>query len=162
MSFHTALKTLEKSPEFQAWQEKNKDHYLVHGLILSFTSLAGADAAAKGELLATGISTAMNTTAFGLIVAIPCLVAYAILTNKEMDILRRYEDTVNRVLFIFEHGSDTTKLEDANKKNEESDISAKESAKKNNMTETNLGIGFSTSLCSSFAHRARNPPFASS
>ena len=47
----------------------------IQGLISSFASLAHADAADKATLLSAGISVAMNTTAFGLIVAIPCLIA---------------------------------------------------------------------------------------
>ncbi|MEZ4387293.1 MAG: MotA/TolQ/ExbB proton channel family protein [Candidatus Krumholzibacteriia bacterium] len=53
----------------------------IFGLQQSFSSLAVADAADKASLLAAGISQAMNTTAFGLIVAIPCLIAYARLAS---------------------------------------------------------------------------------
>ena len=70
----------------------------IQGLIISFSSLSGVSAAAKAELLATGISTAMNTTAFGLIVAIPCLVCFAALANKETRILQKYEEVIGEVL----------------------------------------------------------------
>lgn len=53
----------------------------IFGLQQSFSSLAVAEAAEKATLLAAGISQAMNTTAFGLIVAIPCLVAYTRLAS---------------------------------------------------------------------------------
>ncbi len=72
----------------------------IQGLILSFTSLAGADAASKAELLAKGISTAMNTTAFGLIVAVPCIVSFTILSNKENAILQKYDETVNDIIHL--------------------------------------------------------------
>lgn len=49
----------------------------IFGLQDSFASLALADGAAKAALLASGIGQAMNTTAFGLIVAIPCMIAHA-------------------------------------------------------------------------------------
>ncbi|HLE13014.1 MAG: hypothetical protein A2504_17635 [Bdellovibrionales bacterium RIFOXYD12_FULL_39_22] len=75
----------------------------IQGLITSFSSLSGADAATKAEILANGISTAMNTTAFGLIVAIPCIVAYAMLANKESSILQKYDETINEILHIIEH-----------------------------------------------------------
>lgn len=52
------------------------------GLIAAFTAVANADPADKARLLSLSISVAMNTTAFGLIAAIPLLIAHAILTNK--------------------------------------------------------------------------------
>lgn len=52
------------------------------GLIHSFGAVAKADAATKSTLLAAGISEAMNCTAFGLIVAIPALLAYAVLQSR--------------------------------------------------------------------------------
>jgi len=55
----------------------------IFGLQRSFGSLAVAEAAEKAAMLAAGISQAMNTTAFGLIVAIPCLIAYAKLSNLQ-------------------------------------------------------------------------------
>lgn len=52
------------------------------GLISAFTAVANANPAEKSQLLSMSISVAMNTTAFGLIVAIPLLVLHAILQNK--------------------------------------------------------------------------------
>jgi biopolymer transport protein ExbB/TolQ len=43
------------------------------GLIAAFTAVANADPAEKASLLSQSISIAMNTTAFGLIAAIPLL-----------------------------------------------------------------------------------------
>ncbi len=57
------------------------------GLIQAFQSLAGTDPAQKAALLSKGISEAMNGTAFGLIVAIPCLLGYALLSAKTQNIL---------------------------------------------------------------------------
>lgn len=54
----------------------------ISGMITSFASVAYASPAEKAALLAAGISEAMNCTAYGLIVAIPALVAYAILQNR--------------------------------------------------------------------------------
>jgi biopolymer transport protein ExbB/TolQ len=45
-----------------------------------------ANPADKATILAQGISVAMNTTAYGLIVAIPALVAFAILQNRANDL----------------------------------------------------------------------------
>ncbi|MFZ4736354.1 MAG: MotA/TolQ/ExbB proton channel family protein [Bradymonadia bacterium] len=52
------------------------------GLIHSFGAVSNADPAQKGTLLAAGISEAMNCTAFGLLVAIPALLAYAVLQSR--------------------------------------------------------------------------------
>ena len=59
----------------------------IYGLIQSFAAVASADAASKAELLALGISKAMNTTAFGLISAISIMVIHQILTTKSDKIL---------------------------------------------------------------------------
>lgn len=54
----------------------------ITGMIKSFAAVAYANPSEKAALLAAGISEAMNATAYGLIVAIPALVAYAILQNR--------------------------------------------------------------------------------
>jgi biopolymer transport protein ExbB len=54
----------------------------ITGMIKSFAAVAYANPAEKAALLAAGISEAMNATAYGLIVAIPALVAYAILQYR--------------------------------------------------------------------------------
>lgn len=54
----------------------------IMGLIQAFTAVANANPAEKADLLSASISVAMNTTAFGLIVAIPLLVAHAVLAQK--------------------------------------------------------------------------------
>jgi biopolymer transport protein ExbB/TolQ len=52
------------------------------GLIQAFTAVAEADPAEKAELLSASISVAMNTTAFGLIAAIPLLLVHSYLVTK--------------------------------------------------------------------------------
>jgi len=61
------------------------------GLIAAFTAVANADPAEKSKLLSLSISVAMNTTAFGLIAAIPLLISHAILTNKTNSIIGSIE-----------------------------------------------------------------------
>ena len=63
------------------------------GLIQSFQSIAVADPSQKAFLLAQGVSVAMNTTAFGLIVAIPIMLCYSYIqsrTIKTVDTLDAY------------------------------------------------------------------------
>jgi biopolymer transport protein ExbB len=52
------------------------------GLIQAFTAVANANPAEKADLLSASISVAMNTTAFGLMVAIPLLLVHALLQTK--------------------------------------------------------------------------------
>ena len=65
----------------------------IMGLIDAFTAVGVADPAQKAALLSQGISKAMSTTAFGLVVAIPLLLIYTFLqswTNRLIDILDEY------------------------------------------------------------------------
>jgi biopolymer transport protein ExbB len=61
------------------------------GLIQAFTAVANANPAEKAELLSSSISVAMNTTAFGLIVAIPLLLVYSVLQSKTTEIVDSLE-----------------------------------------------------------------------
>lgn len=61
------------------------------GLIQAFTAVAHAGAAEKAEILSSSISVAMNTTAFGLIVAIPLLLVYSVLQSKTTQIVDSLE-----------------------------------------------------------------------
>src|SRR5687768_5899143 len=63
----------------------------VLGLIQAFTAVANANPAEKADLLGAAIAVAMNTTAFGLLVAIPLLVVHAILTTKTAQIVAGLE-----------------------------------------------------------------------
>jgi len=54
----------------------------ISGMIRSFSAVASANPADRATMLSRGISEAMNCTAFGLLVAIPALVAYAFLQNR--------------------------------------------------------------------------------
>ncbi len=67
------------------------------GLIQSFQAVAGADSSQKAALLSAGISVAMNTTAFGLIVAIPCMVFHSYLQSKTNNIIDEINESVARI-----------------------------------------------------------------
>ncbi|GAB4285375.1 MAG: MotA/TolQ/ExbB proton channel family protein [Deferrisomatales bacterium] len=62
------------------------------GLMQAFQAVAGADPSQKAALLARGISMAMNTTAYGLMVAIPCMVAYSFLQSKAGKIIDEVDE----------------------------------------------------------------------
>ena len=52
------------------------------GLIKAFASVSGLDPIEKAARLSEGIAMAMNTTAYGLIMAVPALIMYAVLQNR--------------------------------------------------------------------------------
>lgn len=70
------------------------------GLIGAFTAVANADPAEKSELLSLSISVAMNTTAFGLISAIPLLILHTMLQNKTAKIVTSIEMAAVKFLNI--------------------------------------------------------------
>lgn len=61
------------------------------GLIKAFTAVAAANPAEKADMLSASISVAMNTTAFGLMVAIPLLLAHTVLQSKTTEIVDSLE-----------------------------------------------------------------------
>ncbi len=63
----------------------------IMGLIQAFTAVANANPAEKADLLSASISVAMNTTAFGLMVAIPLLVTNTVLVAKTGEIVDSLE-----------------------------------------------------------------------
>lgn len=85
----------------------------ITGLIHSFAGIANANPTEKATILSQGISLAMNTTAYGLLVAVPALIMYAVLQNRA----HRLTDDLNKAalnLFIqlgFHYEPVTTKKE---------------------------------------------------
>ena len=61
------------------------------GLIAAFTAVAQADPAQKASLLSQSISVAMNTTAFGLMTAIPLLLTHAMIQSKAAKVFESLE-----------------------------------------------------------------------
>ena len=61
------------------------------GLIQAFTAVSNANPAEKADMLSASISVAMNTTAFGLMVAIPLLLVYAVLQTKTTQLVDSLE-----------------------------------------------------------------------
>ena len=61
------------------------------GLIRAFTAVAAANPAEKADLLSASISVAMNTTAFGLMAAIPLLLGHTWLQTKTTEMVDSLE-----------------------------------------------------------------------
>jgi biopolymer transport protein ExbB len=77
----------------------------IMGLIQAFTAVANANPAEKADLLSASISVAMNTTAFGLMVAIPLLVTHTVLTAKTGQIVDSLEMATVKVLNVISNSS---------------------------------------------------------
>lgn len=70
----------------------------ITGLIQAFKAVASADPSQKQEMLAAGISVAMNTTAMGLTAAIPIMIAFSVLNAKKDSILTDCAENGSKVL----------------------------------------------------------------
>jgi biopolymer transport protein ExbB len=77
----------------------------VTGMIKAFDVVARSGALGRTELLAEGISEALLTTAFGLIVAIPAVVIYHIFRSKAENLLRMMEDAGLDILTALRHAA---------------------------------------------------------
>lgn len=95
--FAAVIRSLEQTSEELATQRLRRIEYLnvlgqvspmiglfgtVYGMILAFQSIVIAGGNADPVLLAGGISTALTTTFWGLVVAIPALAGYGVIRNK--------------------------------------------------------------------------------
>jgi biopolymer transport protein ExbB len=61
------------------------------GLIGAFRSLGAVSADKRSEVLSRGISEAMNNTAFGLSIAVTCIVAHLMLTGRSKAMIEEVE-----------------------------------------------------------------------
>ena len=75
----------------------------IMGLIQAFTAVANANPAEKADLLSASISVAMNTTAFGLMSAIPLLLLHAKLTSTTGQIVDSLEMASVKALNSISH-----------------------------------------------------------
>ena len=62
------------------------------GIIMAFDAVAKLEPAMKQKVLTKGISVALYTTAFGLVVAIPSLLFFSILDNKTVKIIDEIDE----------------------------------------------------------------------
>lgn len=78
----------------------------VIGLVRTFSGVGALEASQKQALLSSGISTALNATAFGLIVAVPCMFTYGFLFNRINQIIDEIEHYSARLLMLLKTGSE--------------------------------------------------------
>jgi biopolymer transport protein ExbB len=70
----------------------------IFGLTTAFSAVGAADPAQRSAFLAVGISQALNTTAFGLIVAVPTLLIHSFLVSKVEGIVENIDETSVRLI----------------------------------------------------------------
>jgi biopolymer transport protein ExbB len=70
----------------------------IFGLITAFSGVSAASASARQQVLAEGISMAMYTTAFGLIVAVPILFSHQIVSDRVDKIMVQMEEGASGLL----------------------------------------------------------------
>jgi biopolymer transport protein ExbB/TolQ len=81
----------------------------VFGLITCFEAVANVNPADKATILANGISEAMNCTAFGLVTAIPALIAFSILNGRTQSLINDINETSVSVLNLIISNKDKFK-----------------------------------------------------
>lgn len=80
------------------------------GLIGAFGAVATASPSDKATILSKSISEAMNCTAFGLITAIPALVAYSVLQGRSQHLLDDINESSVSVLNLIIANRDKMKM----------------------------------------------------
>lgn len=84
----------------------------ISGMIQAFAAVASANPADRAIMLSQGISEALNSTAFGLIVAIPALVGYAVFQNRTDRLVTELTESTSKIfhdlLFLTEAAPRTT------------------------------------------------------
>jgi biopolymer transport protein ExbB len=81
----------------------------VSGLINCFEAVANVNPADKATILAAGISEAMNCTGFGLLTAIPALVAFSVLMGRTQHLINDINETSVSVLNLIVSNKDKFK-----------------------------------------------------
>jgi biopolymer transport protein ExbB/TolQ len=70
----------------------------IFGLTTAFAAVGAADPSQRSAFLAAGISQALNTTAFGLIVAVPTLLIHGFLVSKVEAIVEAVDEASVRII----------------------------------------------------------------
>lgn len=81
----------------------------VSGLIRCFEAVANVNPADKATILAAGISEAMNCTGFGLLTAIPALIAFSVLQGRTQHLINDINETSVSVLNLIVSNRDKFK-----------------------------------------------------
>jgi len=74
----------------------------IYGLMLAFDAIANVPAAQRAQALASGISMAMSSTLWGLIVAVPLLISHAIIAGKSEGVLQQLDEKATKLINMVE------------------------------------------------------------
>ena len=85
----------------------------VYGMIVAFQTVASSGGAADPVLLAGGIGTALVTTFWGLLIAIPALSAYAVVRNGTIAVSDESLAAVDEMVSLFRPKSTASPAADA-------------------------------------------------
>jgi biopolymer transport protein ExbB/TolQ len=69
----------------------------IYGLVLAFDAIANVPAAQRATALAVGISVAMGTTLFGLIIAIPTMAVYGVLAQYTERLVQEMDEKATKL-----------------------------------------------------------------
>jgi biopolymer transport protein ExbB/TolQ len=70
----------------------------IFGLTTAFSAVGAADPSQRSAFLAAGISQALNTTAFGLIVAVPTMLAHGFLVSRVDTVVEQVDQIAVRMM----------------------------------------------------------------
>ncbi len=70
----------------------------IFGLTTAFSAVSAADPAQRSSFLAVGIAQALNTTAFGLIIAVPTLILHSFLVSKVEGVVECIDEASVRLI----------------------------------------------------------------
>ena len=70
----------------------------IFGLTTAFAAVGAADPSQRSAFLAAGISQALNTTAFGLMVAVPAMILHSFLVGKVESIVEQVDEVSVRLV----------------------------------------------------------------
>ncbi len=74
----------------------------IFGLMLAFDAIANVPAAQRAQALATGISVAMSTTLFGLLVAVPTILVQGVLAGKSDKVVEEMDEKTTKLINLIE------------------------------------------------------------
>ncbi len=74
----------------------------IFGLMMAFDAIANVPAAQRAQALATGISVAMSTTLFGLLVAVPALLCQGVLSQKSDKVMDEMDEKTAKLVNLVE------------------------------------------------------------
>jgi len=74
----------------------------IYGLMLAFDAIANVPAAQRAQALATGISVAMSSTLWGLIVAVPMLLLHGVVNAKSDGVMQELDEKSTKLINLVE------------------------------------------------------------